>query len=143
MPEPLAAFLVDDVAAGREEPDAAALEAAADALIEHPIFAAWISWATAIWTSLKPVQDRKHAVNTLALTGVVLREIDGLPDRSRLQATLAAALRLQSLWLALYCEEALAGQAALLARWMRVLPVSKNPLLAGLLHAGLERMRQA
>lgn len=143
MPEPLAAFLVDVATTSLEEPDAAALEAAASALIPHQIFATWIDWATAVWSSLQPARDGANALNTIALTGVVLREIDGLPNRSDLQATLAAALRLQALWLALHCEEALAGQAVLLARWMGALPVRKNPFLAGLLHAGLERTLQS
>ncbi|HRW47296.1 MAG TPA: hypothetical protein P5333_07240 [Caldilinea sp.] len=139
MTESLAPFLAEEITTGLEQPDVAALEAAAGALIEHPIFAGWVGWATAVWSTLQPARSGDSTVNTAALTGVVLREIDGLPNRSLLQTTMAAALRMQALWLKLDREEKMSGHAALLARWMTALPVRKNPLLAGLLHAGLER----
>ena len=143
MPAALAALLADDATTGLEEPDFAALEVAAGALIEHPIFAAWVGWATAVWSTLQPARSGDGSVNTVALTGVVLREIDGLPNRSLLQTTMASALRMQALWLALHHETEMSSHATLLAHWMTALPVRKNPLLAGLLHAGLERTLRA
>ena len=139
MPHDLAALLANGENSGLEQPDLPALETAADALISHPIFAAWVGWATAVWSTLQPGRNGDSQVNTVALTAVVLREIDGLPNRGLLQATMAAALRLQALWLALHGEAELAEQAHFLAHWMSVLPVRQNPLLAGLLQAGLER----
>ena len=139
MPQDLAARLANGENSGLEQPDLSALETAADALISHPIFAAWVGWATAVWSTLQPGRNGDSQVNTVALTAVVLREIDGLPNRGLLQATMAAALRLQALWLALHGEAELAEQAHFLAHWMSVLPVRQNPLLAGLLQAGLER----
>lgn len=139
MPDDLAALLADGEHTGLERPDLPALEAAADALIRHPIFVAWVGWATAVWSTLQPMRNSDSQVNTAALTAVVLREIDGLPNRSLLQATMAAALRLQALWLALHGEAEMAARAHFLAHWMSMLPVRQNPLLAGLLQAGLER----
>ena len=67
----------------------------------------------------------------------LLNELDALPQHTQLLEGMAAALRLQSLWLAIHGDAGAAHQALLFSRWMRSLPVPQNPLLIELLHAGL------
>ncbi|MFM7175300.1 MAG: hypothetical protein ACKO4U_19935 [Caldilinea sp.] len=71
----------------------------------------------------------------------LLSELDALPQHTQLLEGMAAALRLQALWLAIHGEAEAAEQALLFSRWMCSLPAPQNPLLVELLNAGLAAQR--
>lgn len=125
--------------AGLAHPDMSAVGNAADALIRHPVMRPWIGWAASVWAMLAPEQDTSPVDHAKALIDYVLSEIDRLPQRSQFQENMAAALRIQALWLTLHGEHDMVAHAVTLARWMRSLPVRQNPLLSGLLQVGLSQ----
>ena len=122
---------------GLEHPDMHALTEAADALVAHPVMHAWVQWAANVWTMLTPPQITAPIDQVRGLIDYVLREIDAMPQRGQFLESMATALSIQALWLAIRGSAGLATQAALYSRWMRSLPVRQNPLLTSLLLAGL------
>ena len=95
-----------------------------------------LGWAANVWVLVGSLQEAVTEEQIHALIGYILREIDTLPQRTQLLEHMAIALRTQALWFAIHGEANHAGQALLLARGLRALPLRQNPLLAGLLRAG-------
>ena len=126
-----------DATSGLEHPDMHALTEAADALVAHPVMHAWVQWAASVWTMLAPPQVMAPVDQVRGLIDYILREIDAMPQRGQFLESMATAMSLQALWLAIRGSDGLAAQAVLYSQWMRSLPVRQNPLLSGLLLAGL------
>ena len=124
-----------DAGSGLEAPHLDQLAAAASQLVSHPAMKFWWLWATKTWSTATPFAVWKNRRQELVHS--LLNELDALPQHTQLLEGMAAALRLQSLWLAIHGDAGAAHQALLFSRWMRSLPVPQNPLLIELLHAGL------
>ncbi len=137
LPDSCRFVFESDATSGLEQPDMHALTSSVDGLVVHPVMRAWVQWAASVWTMLTPHQTTAPVEQVRALIDYILREIDAMPQRSQFLESMANALQIQAVWLAIRGEAALATQAALHSHWMRSLPVRQNPLLAGLLMAGL------
>ncbi len=136
LPEAFMPFFAEEAVTGLERPNLDALHDAAEPLIRHPAMRVWLGWAANVWVLVGSLQEAVTEEQIHALIGYILREIDTLPQRTQLLEHMAIALRTQALWFAIHGEANHAGQALLLARGLRALPLRQNPLLAGLLRAG-------
>jgi hypothetical protein len=109
---------------------------AAGILVEDPAMEGWVRWSGAMWHNVKYRSQQPPAVPPATLVSLLLRELGRMPDHKPLLQAMVAGLRVQTLWYAVAGEQANAGYAALLARATAVLPITENPLVAGLLQKG-------
>lgn len=116
--------------------DAAKVTEAASALVDDPAMEGWVRWSTAMWHNVKYRSQQPPAVPPPTLVSLLLRELGRMPDHKALLQAMVAGLRVQTLWYAMAGDQANAGHTALLARATAVLPITENPLLAGLLQKG-------
>lgn len=124
----------DPAAAGTVDVSAAA--EAALALVDDPAMAGWLRWSTALWHNVKYRSQQPPAVAPATLVSLLLRELVRMPDHRVLLQSMAAGLRVQTLWYATAGSETNAARAALLARATARLPITDNPLVARLLEKG-------
>ncbi len=118
--------------------DAAKVAAAAAVLVEDPAMEGWVRWSAAMWHNVKYRSQQPPAVPPATLVSLLLRELGRMPDHKALLQAMIAGLRVQTLWYAVAGDETNAGHAALLARATAALPITDNPLLAGLLQKGFK-----
>lgn len=142
LPDACQFIFAEHTNSGLEQPDMNTLTDAANLLVEHPAMRAWVQWAANVWTMLAPAQVTASFGHARGLIDYILREIDALPQRSQFLDSMATALNVQALWLTIHGDSNAAGKAVTLSRWMRSLPMRQNPLLAGLLLAGLSEQGQ-
>ncbi len=116
---------------------APAVAAAAAVLVDDPAMEGWAHWSTAMWHSIKFRSQQPPAVPTNTLVSLLLRELSRMADHHTLLKAMAAGLRVQTLWYAVYASTACAEHAALLAQATAALPITENPLVALLLQKGL------
>lgn len=128
-----------DTGSGLEAPNLDPLATAASQLVSHPAMKFWRLWAAKTWSTAAPLAVWKN--RRQELVHYLLSELDALPQHTQLLEGMAAALKLQALWLAIHGEAEAAEQASLFSRWMRSLPLPQNPLLVELLNAGLAAHR--
>jgi hypothetical protein len=141
LPEAYQFIFAKTVNSGLEQPDMQTLSEAADGLVAHPAMRAWVQWAASVWTMLAPAKVVAVLDQARTLVDYILREIDALPQRTQFLESMASALRVQALWFAIHGADDNARRAMLLAHWMRSVPMRQNPLLAGLLAAGLVKQQ--
>ena len=116
--------------------DSARAAEAAGILVEDPAMEGWVRWSGAMWHNVKYRSQQPPAVPPATLVSLLLRELGRMPDHKALLQAMVAGLRVQTLWYAVAGQQANAGHAALLARVTAVLPITENPLVAGLLQKG-------
>lgn len=116
--------------------DASKVADAAAILVDDPAMEGWVRWSTAMWHNVKYRSQQPPAVPPATLVSLLLRELGRMPDHKALLQAMIAGLRVQTLWYAVAADQANAGHAALLARATATLPITENPLLAGLLQKG-------
>ena len=95
-----------------------------------------------MWHNVKYRSQQPPAVPPATLVSLLLRELGRMPDHRALLKAMIAGLRVQTLWYAIAGSPANAGRAALLARATATLPITDNPLVAGLLAKGFARRAQ-
>ena len=89
-----------------------------------------------MWHNVKYRSQQPPAVPPATLVSLLLRELGRMPDHKALLQAMVAGLRVQTLWYATAGDQPNAGHTALLARATAALPITENPLLAGLLQKG-------
>jgi hypothetical protein len=117
--------------------DASKVNEAAGILVDDPAMEGWVRWSAAMWHNVKYRSQQQPAVPPGTLVSLLLRELGRMPDHRTLLKAMVAGLRVQTLWYAIAGSPANAGRAALLARATAILPITDNPLVAGLLQKGL------
>jgi hypothetical protein len=117
-------------------PDFVAVSEAATVLADDPAMEGWLRWSRSLWNSVKYRSQQPPAVPPVTLVSLLLRELVRMPDHRQLLQTMAAGLRVQTLWYAIAGSPSHATRAALLARTMLALPITDNPFNARLLEKG-------
>jgi hypothetical protein len=118
-------------------PDAMTLADAAGGLVEDEAMYGWVRWSKALWNNVKYRSQQPPDVPSTTLISLLLREMSRMPDHRLLLKSMAAGLRTQTLWYAVAGNTVQAERAALLAQATAILPITENPLVAGLLAKGL------
>jgi hypothetical protein len=116
--------------------DASKVTEAAAILVDDPAMEGWVRWSAAMWHNVKYRSQQQPAVPPATLVSLLLRELGRMPDHRTLLKAMVAGLRVQTLWYVIAGSPANAGRAALLARATATLPITDNPLVAGLLQKG-------
>lgn len=115
--------------------DAEQLESDTEALMAHLSMAAWVFHGLPTPNQSVPFFGKK--LDSSQVAAVILREIAQVPERTQLLDALEGGLRLQSAWLHLVGEAALADCARRLAVTLPQIGMTENPLLRKMVERGL------
>jgi len=121
-----------------ESVDLTLLDSTSEALLEHSVMAqSWLLYNQMFLQGFDLKQDDLVTWPSAVIIQAVLQEIARWPHHGQLVATVEEALRAQAAWFHIADEPEQAQRAYLLARWMRHLPVTQNPMLARMVAMGI------